>query len=54
MMIAQLDNPSSFRGASEAREPGIQNQAPCMYLDSGSAPAARPGMTDDVGVRNLQ
>ena len=36
---------SSFRGASEASEPGIQTQAQSLPLDSGSAPSARPGMT---------
>ena len=33
---------SSFRGASAASEPGIQN----VHLDSGSAPPARPGTTE--------
>ena len=36
---------SSFRGASEASEPGIQKQMLSLQLDSGLAPAARPGMT---------
>jgi hypothetical protein len=35
----------SFRGASEASEPGIQKQFPNSYLDSGSGAARRPGMT---------
>ena len=37
--------PLSFRGASEASEPGIHRQAPDLCLDSGFAPSARPGMT---------
>jgi glutamyl-Q tRNA(Asp) synthetase len=36
---------SSFRGAREASEPGIQKPALRLHLDSGSAPSARPGMT---------
>jgi excinuclease ABC subunit B len=32
----------SFRGAGEAREPGIQKQAPSQHLDSGSGPSDRP------------
>jgi carbon-monoxide dehydrogenase small subunit len=39
--VAQARSSSSFRGAGEAREPGIQNEA----LDSGSGPPGRPGMT---------
>ena len=39
---------SSFRGAGEVREPGIQTEARNPFLDSGSAPLARPGMTDAV------
>jgi len=39
--VAQARSSSSFRGAGEAREPGIQNGA----LDSRSGPAGRPGMT---------
>jgi glutamyl-Q tRNA(Asp) synthetase len=35
---------ASFRGASAASEPGIQSEV----LDSGSAAAARPGMTDEL------
>jgi NADH-quinone oxidoreductase subunit M len=42
---AKAQSPS-FRGASEAREPGIQPTGQSSHLDSGSAPAARPGMTD--------
>ncbi len=38
---------SSFRGAAEGREPGIQNPAQSQQLDSGSGPARRPGMTTD-------
>jgi glutamyl-Q tRNA(Asp) synthetase len=36
---------TSFRGASEASEPGIQKQAPNEHLDSGSGASRRPGMT---------
>jgi len=35
----------SFRGASGASEPRIQNEAPSVHLDSGSGAARRPGMT---------
>ncbi len=38
---------SSFRGAAEGREPGIQTQTPRSHLDSGSGPSGRPGMTAD-------
>jgi 2-keto-4-pentenoate hydratase len=38
---------SSFRGASEGSEPGIQERPPSSHLDSGSAPSARPGMTGE-------
>ena len=40
---AEAARNSSFRGASAAREPGIQTKAPAAVLDSGSA--TRPGMT---------
>jgi hypothetical protein len=56
-----MEKPQSFRGASEAREPGIQIQALSLFLDSGSGvepvigPAQmgrtrwrRPEMTDWV------
>lgn len=36
---------SSFRGARETGEPGIQKPFPNARLDSGAAPLARPGMT---------
>ena len=42
---------ASFRGAGEAREPGIQEQATSEPLDSGSAPSARPGMTEKSGLQ---
>ena len=38
--------PSSFRDARNASEPGIQRQTRISFLDSGSAPSARPGMTE--------
>ncbi len=53
---------SSFRGARETREPGIQKQSRSDHLDSGSAPepvpgrreapirAGRPGMTEKSGL----
>jgi excinuclease ABC subunit B len=41
----------SLRGASEASEPGIQKPAPNQHLDSGSAPAPRPGMTEKQGLQ---
>ncbi len=41
----------SFRGAGEAREPGIQKQAPSQHLDSGPGAARRPGMTDESGLQ---
>ncbi|HSJ40045.1 MAG TPA: phosphomethylpyrimidine synthase ThiC, partial [Xanthobacteraceae bacterium] len=37
---------SSFRGAAEGREPGIQDQAQSLHLDSGSGAARRPGLTE--------
>src|SRR5690349_4982377 len=43
---------SSFRGASKASEPGIQ-WTRSKELDSGSAPAARPGMTEEVSALPL-
>jgi carbon-monoxide dehydrogenase small subunit len=36
---------SSFRGAGEAREPGIQNRDTGV-MDSGPGPSGRPGMTE--------
>jgi uncharacterized peroxidase-related enzyme len=36
---------SSFRGAAEGREPGIQKRARNASLDSGSDASRRPGMT---------
>jgi excinuclease ABC subunit B len=42
---------SSFRGASKASEPGSQKQTSSKRLDSGSAPAARPGMTEKTGLQ---
>ncbi len=36
----------SFRGASNASEPGIQKPAQTVALDSGSGPSGRPGMTE--------
>src|SRR5687768_14411728 len=39
------DSPRSFRGARKASEPGIQMHAPKLFLDSGFAPSAPPGMT---------
>ena len=41
----------SFRGAGEAREPGIQKQVPSQHLDSGSGPSGRPGMTEKSGLQ---
>ena len=41
----------SFRGASAASEPGIQKQAQSKYLDSGSGPSDRPGMTEKSGLQ---
>jgi hypothetical protein len=35
----------SFRGAGEAREPGIQKRALNLLLDSGFRPSVDPGMT---------
>jgi indolepyruvate ferredoxin oxidoreductase beta subunit len=35
----------SFRRASEASEPGLRMQTQHSYLDSGSVPSGRPGMT---------
>ncbi len=37
----------SFRGVSEASEPGIQMQTPSGHLDSGPGAARRPGMTGE-------
>ena len=39
---------SSFRGAADGREPGIQSQAQSQHLDSGSGAARRPGMTAET------
>jgi hypothetical protein len=39
----------SFRGAGEAREPGIQKQARRVHLDSGPGALRRPGMTNYGG-----
>jgi carbon-monoxide dehydrogenase small subunit len=41
---------SSFRGAGEAREPGVQNQR-TGNLDTGSGPSGRPGMTTERPAR---
>jgi excinuclease ABC subunit B len=59
----KLSKPS-LRGASQpvrpsragpmtgsASEPGIQKQALSKHLDSGSAPSARPGMTESTGLK---
>jgi hypothetical protein len=43
---AEAERSSSFRGASIAREPGIQQQGQTVVLDSGSAPSVGPGMTN--------
>ncbi len=48
---SQTGNSSSFRGASEASEPGIQKQTPISHLDSGPGAARRPGMTDKTGLQ---
>ena len=48
---ARFDPSPSFRGAGEAREPGIQPQAQSVSLDSGPVPSARPGMTDARAAR---
>ena len=46
-VIGWLGGPAlSFRGASNASEPGIQKPAQSVALDSGSGPSGRPGMTD--------
>jgi protein ImuA len=45
--LCQATSPS-FRGASAASEPGIQNRVPNKPLDSGFGPACRPGMTGFV------
>jgi len=37
----------SFRDASEASGPGIQMHISYLLLESGFAPAARPGMTEN-------
>jgi nicotinate dehydrogenase subunit B len=44
--ISSFKKNSSFRGASDACEPGIQNHAQIPHLDSGPAPSACPGMTE--------
>jgi glutamyl-Q tRNA(Asp) synthetase len=44
-MEKALARSSSFRGAAEGREPGIQKQARNARLDSGFAASRRPGMT---------
>jgi hypothetical protein len=36
----------SFRGASNASEPGIQKHPMNAHLDSGSCPSGSPGMTE--------
>jgi excinuclease ABC subunit B len=48
---SQTGNSSSFRGASEASEPGIQKQTLISHLDSGPGAARRPGMTDKTGLQ---
>jgi excinuclease ABC subunit B len=48
---SQTGGSPSFRGASEASEPGIQKHARSQHLDSGSGPAGRPGMTDKSGLQ---
>jgi indolepyruvate ferredoxin oxidoreductase alpha subunit len=46
-VIGWLGGPAlSFRGASNANEPGIQKPAQSVALDSGSGPSGRPGMTE--------
>lgn len=50
--LAALSSSSSFRGANAVREPGIQRQPASPYLDSGSAPLARPGMTASEATSN--
>ncbi len=42
---------TSFRGAREASEPGIQKQSGSQPLDSGSGAARRPGMTEQSGLQ---
>ena len=44
-VYAAISSSPSFRGASAASEPGIQNTGSRLTLDSGSGPAGRPGMT---------
>ncbi len=44
--VAKQRSSSSFRGAAEGREPGIQMLSHAS-LDSGSGAARRPGMTGD-------
>jgi hypothetical protein len=46
-MAARTSN-LSFRGARK-REPGIQMQTRCSFLDSGSGTSCRPGMTKKKG-----
>ncbi len=48
---SQTGQSSSFRGAREASEPGIQKQSPNPRLDSGSGPSGRPGMTRESGLQ---
>ena len=43
---SSFKNNSSFRGASETSEPGIQSHPQNSYLVSGSGASRRPGMTD--------
>ncbi|HKS84005.1 MAG TPA: phosphomethylpyrimidine synthase ThiC [Pseudolabrys sp.] len=45
---------SSFRGASNAIESGIQQRALNAHLDSGSGPAGRPGMTENYPLTQLE
>jgi hypothetical protein len=46
--MARKFNTLSFRGANAASEPGIPMQVLRLFLDSGSGPAGRPGMTGDL------
>jgi excinuclease ABC subunit B len=48
---AQTGKSLSFRGASEASEPGTQKQTQNQHPDSGSGPADRPGMTEETGLQ---
>ena len=46
--VAKQHHSSSFRGAGEAREPGIQDHMPShSTLDSGSGASRRSGMTGE-------